>query len=105
MVSSFETRTLCPSISFLFACLGASLSDSHTFCPSVEGFVFEGSSLGVVLADLVPLLRQSLDWFEDLVGEQRGMSEVRSSELETRLSSSEDPVEVEKDTAASGLRD
>ena len=39
------------------------------FCPSVEGFVFEGSSLGVVLVDLVPFLRQSVDWFEDLVGE------------------------------------
>ena len=69
MVSSFETRTLYPSISFLFARLGASLSVSRTFYPLVEGFVFEGSSLGVVLADLVPLLCQSVDWFEDLVGE------------------------------------
>ena len=70
MVSSFETRTLCPSISFLFARLGASLSASHTFCPSLEGFVFKGSSLGVVLADLVPLLRQFVDWFKDLMGER-----------------------------------
>ncbi|KAL0015899.1 hypothetical protein SO802_002968 [Lithocarpus litseifolius] len=31
------------------------------------------------------------------------MSEVRSSKLETGLSSSDDPVEVEEDTAASGL--
>ena len=69
MVGSFETRTLCPSISFLFAHLGASLNASRTFYPSLEGFVFEGSSLGVVLADLVPLLRQSVDWFKDLVGE------------------------------------
>ena len=69
MVGSSDTRTLCPSISFLFARLGASLSVSCTFCPSVEGFVFEGSSLGVVLVDLVPFLRQSVDWFEDLVGE------------------------------------
>ena len=30
------------------------------------------------------------------------MSEVRSSELETELSSSDDPVEAEEDTAASG---
>ena len=51
MVGSSDTRTLCPSISFLFACLGAFLSDSHTFCPLIEGFVFEGSSLSVVLAD------------------------------------------------------
>ena len=69
MVSSFETRTLYPSISFPFARLGASLNASRTFYPSLEGFVFEGSSLGVVLADLVPLLRQSVDWFKDLVGE------------------------------------
>ena len=33
------------------------------------------------------------------------MSEVRSSELETRLSFSEDPVEVEKDTVTSGPRE
>ena len=105
MVGSYETRTLCPSISFLFACLGASLSASRTFCPSVEGFVFEGSGLGVVLANLVPLLRQSVDWFKDLVGERRRMSEVRSSELETGLSSSDDPMEVEEDTAASGPRE
>ena len=83
MVGSSETRTLCPSILFLYAYLGASLSVSRTFCPSVEGFMFKRSSLGVVLADLVPLLLQSINWFEDLVGEGRGMSEVRSSELET----------------------
>ena len=40
----------------------------------------------MVLADLLPLLRQSVNWFEGLVVEQRVMSEVRSSELETRLS-------------------
>ena len=33
------------------------------------------------------------------------MSEVRSSELETGLSSSNDPVEVKEDTAASDLRE
>ena len=67
--------------------------------------MFEGSSLGVVLADLVPLLRQFIDWFEDLGGERRGMSEVRSGELETGLSSSDDLVEVEEDIAASGPRE
>jgi len=34
-------------------------------------------------------------------GEERVTSEVRSSELETRLSSSDDLVEVERDTTAS----
>ena len=105
MVDSSEVRIHCPSISFLFACLGASLGVSRSFCPLVEDFVFGGSSLSVVLADLFPLLRQSVDWFEDLVGERRVMSEVRSSELETRLSSSDDPIEVEEDTTASSQRE
>ena len=46
-----------------------------------------------MLASLFPLLCQSVDWFEDLVGEQKAMSEVRSSELDKGLSSSNDPVE------------
>ena len=49
--------------------------------------------MGVALADLFPLLRQSIDWFEGLVREQKEISEVRSSKLETGLSSSGDPVE------------
>ena len=61
--------------------------------PHVENFVFEGNSLGVVLTELCPLLRQSLDWFEGLVREREIMSEVRSSELDTELSSSGEPVE------------
>ena len=74
------------------------------FCPLVEDFVFGGSSLSVVLANLFPLLCKSVDWFEDLVGEWRVMSKVRSSELETGLSSSDDPIEVEEDTATSSPR-
>ena len=89
MVSSSEVRIACPSISFLFARLGGSLG----IFPHLENFVFEGNSLGIALADLLPLLRQSIDWFEGLVKEQEAMSEVRSSELETGLSSSGDPVE------------
>ena len=58
-----------------------------------------------MLAGLLPLLRQSVDWFEDLVGERRAMSEVISSELKTRLSSSNDPVEVEQDITTSGLQE
>ena len=83
MVSSFEVRIACPSISFLFARLGGSLG----VFPHLENFISDGNNLGVVVADLLPLLRQSIDWFWDLVRE--AMSEVRSSELETRLSSSE----------------
>ena len=59
--------------------------------------------MSVALADLLPLLRQSIDWFKSWVREREIMSEVRSSELETRLSSSSDPVEV--DTAVSAPRE
>ena len=47
--------------------------------------------MGIIVADLLPLLHQSIDWFWNLTRE--AMSEVRSSELETGLSSSGDPVE------------
>ena len=97
MVSSSEVRIACPSISFLFAHLGGSL---RVF-PHLENFISEGNSLGVVVVDLLPLLRQSINWFRDLVRE--AMSEVRSSELETRLSSSGDPMEG--DTAVSNPRE
>ena len=63
------------------------------FFPHVENFVFEGNSLGVVLTELCLLLCQSLDWFEGFVREKGIMSEVRSSELDTGLSSSGEPVE------------
>ena len=46
--------------------------------------------MSVVLGELSPILGQSLAWFE---GETKRMSEVRSSELETSLSSNEGPVE------------
>ena len=92
-LSSSEVRALCPSVSFLFAHLGASLEISRNFCPLVEDFVGGGNSLNLVLVDLFPLLRQFVDWFENLVSDQRAMLEVRSSELETGLSSSDDLVE------------
>ena len=57
MVSSSEVRIACPSISFLFARLGGSLD----VFPYIQNFVFEGNSLGVALADLLPLLCQSID--------------------------------------------
>ena len=57
MVSSSEVRIACPLISFFFARLGVSLG----VFPYLDNFVFEGSSLSVALADLMPLLRQSID--------------------------------------------
>ena len=105
MVSSSKVRIICPSVSFLFIGLGASLGVSYSFSPLIKGFFFfKGNSLSVVLAELFPLLRQSVVWFENLASEQRVMSDVRYNELETGLSSSDDPVEVEEDTTASSPR-
>ena len=95
MVNGFEVRIACPSISFLFVHLRGSLG----VFPHLENFVFEGNSLGVALADLLSLLHQLIDWFESWVRKRKIMSEVKSSELETRLSSSGDLVEG--DTAVS----
>ena len=97
MVSSSEVRIACPSIYFLFARLGGSLG----VFPHLENFISKGNNLGVVVADLLPLLRQSIDCFWDLMRE--AMSEVRLSELETGFSSSGDPVEG--DTAVSTPRE
>ena len=97
MVSGSEVRITCPSISFLFAHLGGSLG----VFPYLEKFVFEGNSLSVALANILPLLRQSIDWFEGFVREQGIMFEVRSSELEMGLSSNGSPMEAGGDTAVS----
>ena len=69
--------------------------------PHLKNFISEGNSLGIVMADLLPLLCQSINWFRDLVREV--MSKVRSSKLETRLSLSGDPMEG--DTAVSNPRE
>ena len=89
MVNGFKVRIACPSISFLFARFWGSLG----VFPHLENFVFKGNSLSVALSNLLPLLCQSIDWFESWVREREIMSEVRSSELETKLSSSGDPIE------------
>ena len=75
MFSGFEVRIACPSISFLFACLGGSLG----IFPHLENFIFKGNSLSVALADLLPLLRQLINRFESLVKEQEIMSGLSSS--------------------------
>ena len=56
-----------------------------------------------MLTELCPLLRQSLDWFEGLIRERGIMSKVRSSELDTGLSSSGELAEG--DTAVSTPRE
>ena len=99
MEGSSEVRIACPSISFLFEHLGGSLG----VFPHFENLVFERNSLGVVLTKLCPLLHQSLDWFEGLIRERGIMSEVRSSQLDTGLTSSGEPAKG--DTAVSTPRE
>ena len=65
----------------------------------VEDYIFAVCGSGSVIGELSLILGQSITWFE---GETRRMAEVRSSELETGLSSSDGP-EV-GDTAVSAPR-
>ena len=99
MVNGSKVRVVCPLVSFFFAHLGAALGVSGDFLPLVGAFIFAGCGLSLVIGELSPILGQSIAWFE---GETRRMSEVRSSELEIRLSFSGGP-EV-GDTAVSGPR-
>ena len=87
-----------PLCVFFFARLGVALSVSGDFLPLVGDFIFMGCGLSLVIGELSPILGQSLAWFE---GETRRMAKVRSSELETGLSSSGDPERG--DTAVSAL--
>ena len=88
MVSGSEVRAVYTSVSFFFARLGAALGVFSNFLPLVGDFIFAGYGLSLVIGELSPILGQSIAWFE---GETRRMAKVRSSELETGLSSSGDP--------------
>ena len=98
MISGFEVKAACPSVSFFFDRLRAALGVSGNFLPFVGNFIFVGCGLSLVIEELSSILGQSLAWFE---GETRRMAKVRSSELETGLSSSGDPERG--DTAVSAL--
>ena len=65
MCDYFEVKHHCLYVSFLFAYLGAFLK-SNGGCPKIGPFTPRGSALKLVLADLSPLLRQSLDWFRSI---------------------------------------
>ena len=99
-VRGFEVRAVCPSVSFFFARLGAALGVFGDFLPLVRDFIFVGCRLSLVIRELSPILGQSLAWFE---GGTRRMAKVRSSELETGLSSN-GGLEV-GDTAVSAPRE
>ena len=104
MVDFSEVRNLCPSISFFFAHLGAFLETSSGHRLHVGLFVSRDSAFRPVLTDLYPLLHRSLNRYCllcEMSMEGRRRFVVRSSELETGLSSSDKPVEMGINIAAS----
>ena len=115
MVDYFEIRRTSPSIAFFFAHLGALLDSSSDHLgvlldyssdhrPQIRDFVLGDSTIGLVLGNLYPLLCQSLAWFKsmhEVLRRENMGSEVRSSDLETGLSSSAGMAGAETNTTTS----
>ena len=104
MVGYFEIRHICHSISFFSARLRVFLVSLSGHRPHIGLFVSRDSAFRLVLTNLYPLLHHSLNWYHllcEMSGVEREGSMVRSSELETGLSSNDKPMEVEVDTDAS----
>ena len=98
MVDYFVVRANCPSIAFFFAHLGSlfkSVEGKHL--ERISSFVGEDCPYTFVLSSLFPLVSQSAE-----VARLLRMSEVRSSDLEIRLSSFYDRV-ISKATFVSNL--
>ena len=88
MVDYSSVRVDCPSVAFLFARLGCLLKALEGKCLKwVSFFVGEDYPHNFVLSSLFPLVSHSTK-----VARSLKMSEVKSSELETGLSSSDDHV-------------
>lgn len=104
MIDYFEIRCLSPFVSFFIARLGVFLGSLGGCRPPIENFIFRVNALSPIMVNLCPLLHQPLNWFQSLHEmsmEERVGSKVKSSELETGLSSSDDTVRAETDTATS----
>ena len=88
MVDYSSVRVDCPSVAFIFARLGCLLEALEGKCLKwVSFFVGEDYPHNFVLSSLFPLVSHSTK-----VARSLKMSEVKSSELETGLSSSDDHV-------------
>ena len=88
MVDFSSIKVDCPSVAFLFAHLGCLLEVVEGECLKwVSLFVGEDCPHNFVLSSLFPLVSHSAR-----VARSLKMSEVRSNELETGLSSSDDHV-------------
>ena len=96
MVDYSFVRVDCPSITLLFACLGCLLEFVKGECLKwVSLFVGEDCPYKFVLFSLFPLVSHSAK-----VARSLKMSKARFSDLETRLSSSDDRV-ISKTTSPS----
>ena len=94
----------CPSVSFFFAQLGVFLEYSSGRHPQVGLFVPRFYALRPVLFFLYPLIRQSLiKHHSKMATIEYRVDDVRSSELETGLSSNADSLSKIVDTVASRL--
>ena len=88
IVDYFAVRADCPLIALLFAHLGSLLeSIEREHLERVSSFIGEDCLYTFVLSSLFPLVSHSAK-----VARSLRMSEVRSSDLEMRLSSSDDRV-------------
>ena len=94
----------CPSFSFFFAQLGVFLEYSSGRRPQVGLFIPCSSALKPILLFLYPLIRESLiRHHSEMDTVQYRVDDVRSSELETRLSSNADSLSKVVDTVVSKL--
>ena len=75
MVGYSEVKCNSPFVAFLFARLRVLVESSSDLLgafsssvsyPQIQGFVFGGSGLGLVLGDLYPLLHRSQVWFKSV---------------------------------------
>ena len=116
MVGYSEVHRTSPSVAFLFTQLGALIESSTNplgvFSPVgsyslIEGFVFSGSGLGLVLGDLYPLLYKSQVWFkfvQEILRREVMGSEVGSGDLERGASSNVGGDGIGVDTATIHVR-
>ena len=104
MVDHTVVRLGSPFISFFFARLGVFLEFFGGCCPQMGLFVSQECTFRRVLLKLYPLIQHSLVQHH-LVSEmaEEGVvgTEVRSSELDTGLSFSDNPVGMEVDIVMS----
>ena len=92
----------CPSVSFFFARLGVFLEYSSNRCPQVGLFMSRFSALRLVLFSLYRLICQSLiKHYSEMTTIEYRVDDVRSSELETGLSSNAESLSKAVDTATS----